>query len=310
MYTIQGQYLSPKNIEYFITKANNIDEPAPSAIYNSGTVNDISKESREETAIEQLAKAFETILNKQNRVDVNTDYGKQNNQDIYNLTQKINVLNNTIQDQSIRTKEYIQEENKELILDINTKLEKKPSNVPFPPPLNGFKTVVSGNTYVVEASTNRADYLVGWGVFNGIPPTGNSYANNKWQSADGRYDENTFIAKSNPGFNGFTPTDYTGEWISLTVSNPMYLNGYTVAGSLVDWRLYASPDPTNPGLWEVVDQRENHSGVYTQEQTFIVHHTQKAYKAFVIKISKSKPCAGWGRGCMAKLQFYGYQSLI
>jgi hypothetical protein len=99
--------------------------------------------------------------------------------------------------------------------------------------------------------------------------------------------------------------DYTGEWISLIVSRPMYVNSYTVAGCLVDWRIYASQDPSNPGLWEVIDQRVNHSGVYTQEQKFTINNNQKAYKAFVIKISKTKPHPGWGRGCMAKLEFNG-----
>jgi hypothetical protein len=175
----------------------------------------------------------------------------------------------------------------------------------FPPKLTGFSTTVDGATYTVSASTNRTDYLLGWGVFNGIPPTTDTYANKKWQTADGRYDDNTSIAKTNPPFNGFAPKDYNGEWLSLIVPKPMVLVGYTLSGSLMNWRMYASANPLDPASWVIVDQQDGRSGAYTEEQSFNVKPSKQAYTAFLLKISKARSC-GWGRGCMSKLQFYGY----
>jgi hypothetical protein len=174
--------------------------------------------------------------------------------------------------------------------------------VTYPPSaLTSYSTVIGGNTYVAAASTERTNTLRSWKAFDN-KVSSDPYMG--WQTKDGCYNGTTWVATTNPAFDGFTPGDYSGEWISLTLPFPIYLKGYTIQGDAVDWRIYASLTPNVTSSWTVVHTGARTNPTYAQSNTYTLNLTGP-YIKFVMKIKRSKMAAGFGRGCMKSIAYKG-----
>lgn len=173
--------------------------------------------------------------------------------------------------------------------------------VSYPPSaLTSYSTVIGSNTYVTAASTERNKNL-SWKAFDN-KVSSDPYMG--WQTKDGCYNGTTWVAITNPAFDGFTPGDYSGEWISLTLPFPIYLKAYTIQGDAVDWRIYASLTPNVKSSWTVVHTGMRTNPTYAQSNTYTLNLTGP-YIKFVMKIKRSKMAAGFGRGCMKSIVYNG-----
>ena len=175
--------------------------------------------------------------------------------------------------------------------------------VSYPPSaMTSYTTVIGGNTYVAAASTERGTALSPWMAFDN---TVSNDAYSGWQTRDRAYNATTGAATTNPGFDGLTPGDYTGEWISFALPFPIYLNDYTIQGDAVDWRLYASLTPNVTSSWAVVHTGARTSPTFAQTNNYALNLTTP-YIKFVMKIKTSNMAAGFGRGCMNYIVFNGF----
>lgn len=159
-------------------------------------------------------------------------------------------------------------------------------------------TIQKSETYVCAASSNRASYLSVYNVFN-------SLATNVWQSNDGTY---AIVATDNTAtrlsgwlrkFNGFNDGN-NGEYISLRLPWPIYVNTMTVAGRCVDLLLYGSVDGTTFDLLHTVTGL---TGV-DADTTIDIPASDKSYSILVTKFTRMTP-AGWNRGQMVRMYYTG-----
>jgi|UniRef100_A0A6C0BE48 hypothetical protein len=160
-------------------------------------------------------------------------------------------------------------------------------------------TIQKSEKYVCAASTNRADYLRVYNVFN-------SLATNSWQSNDGTYNivapDNTLtrLGSALRTFNGFND-GFNGEYIALRLPWPIFVSTMTVRGLCVDLLLYGSVNGTTFDLLHTVTGL---SGVISTTHTINIPASDKSYSILVAKFTRMMP-GGFNRGNMGRVFYTG-----
>lgn len=177
----------------------------------------------------------------------------------------------------------------------------------FPPSaMTAHTTVIGGDTYRSISDSERTATLNSWKAFNKNTTSGTYGA---WQSSDGRFSNN--IGNVVTSINGFTPPSYRGCWIGLTLPAPIFLHSFETAGPAVDFRLYASQNPSDTSSWDMVHEVTGSPGIFVDILTHTLSAvTTKPYICFVIFINKvnGASTAGFGRGGMNEITFKGYRA--
>jgi hypothetical protein len=187
------------------------------------------------------------------------------------------------------------------ISDFKGASQKGATAISYPPSaMTSYTTVIGGKTYVAGASSERDANLSPWMAFDN---TVNSNAYEGWQTTDNRYTSGA--ALTNPSFDGFTPADYSGEWISFALPFPLYLKDYTIQGDATEWRLYGSLTPGIPTSWSVLHTGTRVSPAFAQTNNYALNLTVP-YAKFVMKIKTTMSTAGFGRASMSYIAFNGF----
>jgi hypothetical protein len=166
---------------------------------------------------------------------------------------------------------------------------------------------LTAETYRSISESDRTSTLSNWKVFNKV-------ITDTWQSADSRVSSGTYGTGIRiVSINGFTPPSYLGSWVGLTMPYPIYLESFEMTGQAMDFRLYASQNPSDTTKWDLihtVTDTENTTGYLQITVTHTLSAvTSKPYMCFVIMINRTRTAgSGFGRVAINEITFNGYKA--